>query len=216
MGWKQKGNFCDPNWELIFRNKWHWGTLEMSTPPEIAVGTHFHVGHGTKTILLFLPADGEASWLLLPSSIFLLSGGTVQPKNTYSCILKVTVQVWNSQKRISINTYHSYHQRSLPKLVLTNLTIKSDLVNQPSRKKWGVKLVDVIKHLPQKVFFIVILSLGGWPTKSKEAPSPHDVRLTPLDTNPVFQWLGSDTKYPYYHWNGLHASNVLHSFGFSL
>ena len=28
-------------------------------------------------------------------------------------------------------------------------------------------------------------SLEGWPTKAKEAPSPHEVRLTPLDTNPV-------------------------------
>ena len=31
------------------------------------------------------------------------------------------------------------------------------------------------------------LSLEGWPTKAKEAPSPHEVRLAPLDTNPVFQ-----------------------------
>ena len=30
----------------------------------------------------------------------------------------------------------------------------------------------------------------GWPTKAKEAPSPHEVRLAPLDTNPVFQSLG--------------------------
>ena len=30
-------------------------------------------------------------------------------------------------------------------------------------------------------------SLKGWPTKAKEAPSPHEVRL---DTNPVFQCLG--------------------------
>ena len=29
-------------------------------------------------------------------------------------------------------------------------------------------------------------SLEGWPTKAKEAPSPHEVRLAPLDTNPVF------------------------------
>ena len=54
--------------------------------------------HGTKTTLVFLPADGEASWLLLSSSVSLLSGGTVQPKNTYSSILKVTDQVWESQK----------------------------------------------------------------------------------------------------------------------
>ena len=49
--------------------------------------------HGTKTTLIFLPADGGASWLLLPSSIFLQSGGTVQPENTYSSILKVRGQV---------------------------------------------------------------------------------------------------------------------------
>ena len=33
--------------------------------------------HGTKTIAVFLPTDGEAPWLLLPSSVSLLSGGTV-------------------------------------------------------------------------------------------------------------------------------------------
>ena len=32
-------------------------------------------------------------------------------------------------------------------------------------------------------------SLEGWPTKAKEAPSPYEVRLAPLDTNPVFQSL---------------------------
>ena len=35
-------------------------------------------------------------------------------------------------------------------------------------------------------------SLEGWPTKAKEAPSPHEVRLAPLHTNPVFQSLGGD------------------------
>ena len=49
--------------------------------------------HGTKTTPVFLRADGEASWLLLLSLISLLSGGTVQPENTYSRILKVTGQV---------------------------------------------------------------------------------------------------------------------------
>ena len=32
--------------------------------------------HGTKTTPVFLPADGEASWSLLPSSVSLLSGST--------------------------------------------------------------------------------------------------------------------------------------------
>ena len=49
--------------------------------------------HGTKTTPAFLPADGEASWLLLPSPVSLLSDGTVQPENTYSSILKATGQV---------------------------------------------------------------------------------------------------------------------------
>ena len=44
--------------------------------------------HGTKTTPVFLPADGEASWSLLPSSVSLLSGSTVQPENTYPRILK--------------------------------------------------------------------------------------------------------------------------------
>ena len=51
----------------------------------------------TKTTPVFLPVDEEASWLLLP-------GGTLQPENTYSCKLKVTDQVWESQKWISTNT----------------------------------------------------------------------------------------------------------------
>ena len=58
--------------------------------------------HGTKTTPTFLPADGEASWSLLSSLVSLLSGGTVQPENTYSRILKVTGQVWESQRNIFI------------------------------------------------------------------------------------------------------------------
>ena len=39
--------------------------------------------HGTKTNLLFLLANGEASWLLPPSSVSLLSGSSVQPENIF-------------------------------------------------------------------------------------------------------------------------------------
>ena len=44
--------------------------------------------HGTKITPVFLPADGEASWLLLLSSVSVLSSGTVQPENINYCILK--------------------------------------------------------------------------------------------------------------------------------
>ena len=50
--------------------------------------------------------------------------------------------------------------------------------------------------------FVVIPSLEGWPTKAKEATSPHEVRLTPLDPNRLFQCLEKkdiDTKTKWYH-----------------
>ena len=146
--------------------------------------------HGTKTTTVFLPADGEASWSLLPSSVSLLSGGTVQPENTYSSILKATGQVWESQKRISINTNHSYHQRSSPWASLNWSNNKARFsFNQPNMKRWGAKLVDV-KHLLHKAPLLwPELTLKGWPTKAKEAPSFHEVRLAPLYTYPVLECL---------------------------
>ena len=109
-------------------------------PPKITVGTQFHVQHGTKTTPVCLPNDGEAFWLVLPSSVSLLAGSTVQPENTYSCILKMTGQVWERQKRISINSNHSYHQHYLLKPASTDLTIKSgSVLTNPIRKDgvWG-------------------------------------------------------------------------------
>ena len=46
--------------------------------------------------LKLLHADGEPFWSLLASLVSLLSGGIVEPENTYSCILKVTGQVRES------------------------------------------------------------------------------------------------------------------------
>ena len=107
----------------------------------------------TKTTLVFLPA-GETSSSLLPISISLLSGGTVLPDNTYSSILKVTGQFWESQKWISINANYSYHQRSSPYASLNWSNNKARFsFNQPNRKRWGAKLVDV-KHLPHKAFLL--------------------------------------------------------------
>ena len=56
--------------------------------------------HGTKISLVFLSADGEASWSLLRSSISLLSGGTAQPENTYFGILNVASQVRERLDRV--------------------------------------------------------------------------------------------------------------------
>ena len=145
-------NFCDPHWELICHNKWHLRTSGISTPWEIAVGRHFHAWYGTKTAPVFLPADEEASYSLLSGLVSLLSGGTVQPEYTYSCILKVIGKVWESKKRISINTNNSCHQCSSPSASFNWSNNKSFSFNQPSRKRWDVRLVDVIKHLHHKIF----------------------------------------------------------------
>ena len=67
--------------------------LENINPIENSYRDALHARHGTKTTPVFLPAHGEASGSLLPSSVSLLLHGTVQPENTYSCILKVTGQV---------------------------------------------------------------------------------------------------------------------------
>ena len=92
-------NFCDPHCELLYQNKLQSGTREISIQPEIGVATKFHEWHGTKTTPVFLPANGEDCWLLLLSSVSLLSSGAVQPENIYFCIFKVTGQIWKSQKK---------------------------------------------------------------------------------------------------------------------
>ena len=45
----------------------------------------------------------EASWSLLPSLVSLVAGSTVQPENTYSCILKVSGHIVRIQERIRSN-----------------------------------------------------------------------------------------------------------------
>ena len=73
----------------------------------------------------------------------------------------------------------------LPKQVSTDLTINPDSVLSNPKCKAGR-----CKTFTPEGIFIVIPSLEGWPTKAKEAPSPHEVRLAPLDNNPVFENLG--------------------------
>ena len=137
--------------------------------------------HDTKTTPVFSNAYREASWSLLSSLFSLLSSGIVQPENTYSCILKMTGQVWKCQKKISINTNHSYHQCSSP--LASNEQKVGVSFNQPSRKKMRCEASRCNKTSTPIRYFIVTTSLEGWSTKAKEAPSPRKVRLAQLDTN---------------------------------
>ena len=143
----------------------------MSIPLEIAVGMHFHAQ-------IWHWWHKDASWSLLPSSVSLLSGGTVQPENTYSCILKVIGQVLQSQKDKHKHLITATTSIHLPKPVSTDLTIKPDslLTNPIARNRWGAKLVNV-KHLPLEAFLL-------WHHDEKGS-SPHEVRLALLGTKPV-------------------------------
>ena len=67
-------------------------TSGISTSPKTAVGTYVHAEDITTFTLAFLPTDEEASSLLLPSSVPLLSGSRDQPENKYLCILSVIGQ----------------------------------------------------------------------------------------------------------------------------
>ena len=80
-------------------------------------------------------------WSLLPKLVSLLSGSTVQPENTYSCILKVTGQVRSGKaiKRISITLITATTSVHLPKPVSTDLTIKPDSVLTNPTGKDGVQ-----------------------------------------------------------------------------
>ena len=44
---------------------------------KIAMGTHYHVPYGSKTTPVFLPAADDASWLLIPSLVFILGTTTL-------------------------------------------------------------------------------------------------------------------------------------------
>ena len=50
-----------------------------------------------------------------------------------------------------------------------------------------LRLGDIIKHQSHEIFLWQLQE--GLPTKTKDAPSPHEVRLTLLDINPVFRSL---------------------------
>ena len=84
-------------------------------------------------------------------SVSLLSGSTVQPEHTYSRILKVTGQVWESQKRISITLITATTSVHLPKPVSTDLTIKPDSVltnpiGKDGVQSWSMQNIYPIRH----------------------------------------------------------------------
>ena len=114
-----------------------------------------------------LPVDGEASWSLLPSLVSLLSGSTVQPESTYSCIFRVKGQAWESQKKISISLLHTEFTEVLKKACIrhvVDMCIKYvDRSSQGRMKNLGRSLPegagDRTRLLTELIFNIVSLNL---------------------------------------------------------
>ena len=74
----------------------------------------------------------------------------------------------------------------------------------------GCKAVGCKTSIPEGIFIMTLLK--GWSTKAKEAPSPHEVRLASLDTNPVFQCLGDKRNRVVMH-NFLRISSTMPKLG---
>ena len=142
------------NWEFICRNKWHLRASEISTPLEIAVETHFHVCNATKTTPVFLPVNGEASWSL-PTSLLTIRWHSATRKRLLLYPQGDRSGLKKPEKDITTNINPSYHQPPSPKVSLNWSTNKIRFsFNQPNRKRWGARLVNVIKHLPEKIFLL--------------------------------------------------------------
>ena len=105
----------------------------------------------------------------------------------------------------------------LPKMVSTDLTIKSDSVLANPLEKMGCEAGWCNKICTPSGIFIVTPSLEGWSTNAKKAPSPHEVRLTLLEHQPsiTMYWghlnvkggyLFSSQSFCYFlvEWDGLH------------
>ena len=124
--------------------------LRNIQPLEIVVGMHFHAQTWDyPSIFIYW----WRSLLIATSKLSLL---TFRPHSETRKHLFLYPQGDRSSlgksKRIGINTNHSYHQHSSLSASLNWSNNKARFsFNQPNRKKWGAKLVDV-KHLPHKAF----------------------------------------------------------------
>ena len=55
-------------------------------------------------------------------------------------------------------------------------------------------------RLHTSIFFIEARSVEGLPTKAKEDPSPHEVRLHPAGHQPSISWSRGNYCYYYYYY----------------
>ena len=146
-------NFCDPHWELICHNKWHPGTSKISTPPKIAVGTHFHPQMALKlSQYLYLLMERPLGRYFQVQSPYYQAAQCNQktpiPESTRWQVRSVKAKKGSESTLITGTT--SVH---LPKVVSTGLT-KSDLVLTNPIGKDGVWGWSMQHNIPHNIFLL--------------------------------------------------------------
>ena len=115
---------------------------------------HFHVRHCTKTTQYFYLVREKP--LVAASKLGLL---TIRWHSATRKHLFLYPQGdrsdWRKPKRKSINTNRSYHQFLSPLASLSWSNNKFAFsFHEWSRKRWGARFTDIIKHLPHKIFLL--------------------------------------------------------------
>ena len=144
-------NFCDPYWELICHKKmtpgylgniWTTGNRDRDTPPWATWQWNY---------LVFSPADGEASWLVLPSLVSLLSGNRKQCNQKTPISVSSRWQVKLEKAKMGKDQYWLQLPSAFVSLSQSQLIWCFRFIfNQLNRKRWGARLANVIKYLAHK------------------------------------------------------------------
>ena len=146
-------NFRDPHWELICRKKWHPGTSEISMPAEVAAEPYFMCDMALKLYWQFylLMEKPLGRYYQVRSPYYQMS--QCNQKTPISVSSRWLVRSEKAQKEYTSTLIRPTTSVHLFKPVSTDLTIIFSF-NQPSRKIWSARLVNVIKHLPHKVLLL--------------------------------------------------------------
>ena len=138
-------NFCNPHWEMTPRDLRNIHTTGNSCRDALQC----------KNMVLKLP---QYFYLLMekPLGCYLQAWPPYYQVAECNQRTPILVSSWwqfrsdKAKKRISINTNHSYHQRSLPKPVSTDLTKPYSVLTNPIGKdgvwSWSIQYIYPIKH----------------------------------------------------------------------
>ena len=110
-------NFGEPHWGMTSRDLGNIHNTKHSCRDTLLCG-----------MAIKLP---QYFYLLMEKFVLLTIMQHSVTRNHYSCILEVTGQFWDSQKRISININQSYHHRSSQVRLINDLdSILTNLIRK--------------------------------------------------------------------------------------